>query len=426
MKDTGGSIYLPHRNSAFISRTDTNEQRFYARIDEAHDSIVRHGTSPKDYWWSVTDRNGVTHYYGKKKGSNSLDTESVLRGIDGSIAKWMLTESIDPNGNTVRYYYEVTSPQNQYPLGKTIYPSSIEYTGHYDGNTYTDGKYEIRFNRQGIVRDDIITSCNYGFEEVIDAILCNVTVAYEDKPFRLYHFYMHNNGNTLHKTMLNKVSMIDSLSCGTDVLSIIANDYCTTTTFQNPNIICTTLVGSNSMGNYLADKIIYDEVSHTFDYKTSPDKIFSETVTTISGLNDVGLSMPEKLKGATGYGVTELGLSSGSGWNVGGGLNVGLGFLVGLTSSSAGLSYNYGNSTSEGQLTLIDIDGDGYQDKVYTSGNGIYYCKRINGSNGNFSYDTKKTIKDLSGVGSFMKEKSHSHTLSEQLNFVASINLSET
>ena len=135
MKDTGGSIYLPHRNSAFISRTDTNEQRFYARIDEAHDSIVRHGTSPKDYWWSVTDRNGVTHYYGKKKGSNSLDTESVLRGIDGSIAKWMLTESIDPNGNTVRYYYEVTTPQNQYPLGKTIYPSSIEYTGHYDGNT---------------------------------------------------------------------------------------------------------------------------------------------------------------------------------------------------------------------------------------------------------------------------------------------------
>jgi hypothetical protein len=228
MKDNYGNIYIPHRNSEFISRSTSNTKRFYARIDEAHDSIVRHGTKPNNYWWSVTDRNGITHYYGKKKGVNAFDSLAVLRDITGNIAKWMLTESIDPNGNTVRYYYEVTRPQNYASLGKTIYPSSIEYTGHYDGNTYTDGKYEIRFNRQGIVRPDIITSCNYGFEEVIDAILCNVTVAYEDKPFRLYHFYMHNSKNTLYKTVLNRVSMIDSLMCGTDVLSTIANNYCNT------------------------------------------------------------------------------------------------------------------------------------------------------------------------------------------------------
>ena len=78
----------------------------------------------------------------------------------------MLTESVDPFGNSIRYYYEIVHPQEQYPLAKTIYPSSIEYTGHYDENQiYHSGKYEIRFNRQGIVRPDIITSCNYGFEE---------------------------------------------------------------------------------------------------------------------------------------------------------------------------------------------------------------------------------------------------------------------
>ena len=432
MKDREGEIYLPHRNREFIKRI-LEITRFYPRIDESKDSIIRHGENPKNYWWEVVDRNGITHYYGKKKGENDIDSECVLSGIDGNIAKWMLTESVDPFGNSIRYYYEIVHPQEQYPLAKTIYPSSIEYTGHYDENQiYHSGKYEIRFNRQGIVRPDIITSCNYGFEEVIDAILCNVTVAYDDKPFRLYQFHMHNTDKTLYKTILNRITMIDSIMCGEDLLSILANNYCDGEALDsinsNLNLTCAAIsdiVENSNMGNYISDKVNYSVVKHTFEYNTAPDSVFGPIVE-INNLNDVELSLPEKLLNATGYNVTELGLTEGKGWNVGGGANVGLGALVALTNSSAGLSYNYGNSTSKGNLTLIDIDGDGYQDKVFVSKGNIFYCKRINDDNGQFSYSDEKKIPELSNVGTFMKEKSHSHTLSGQLNFGASCNLSET
>ncbi|MBR1784793.1 MAG: hypothetical protein IJ760_05085 [Bacteroidales bacterium] len=46
---------MPHRTNQQANRLPDGTQ-FYARTGDAHDSIVRHGNSPKNYWWEVVDR----------------------------------------------------------------------------------------------------------------------------------------------------------------------------------------------------------------------------------------------------------------------------------------------------------------------------------------------------------------------------------
>ena len=58
-KDTDGEILpMPHRTNEQIHRAslldDSNRVQFLARTGDAHDSIVRYGDSPKNYWWKVT------------------------------------------------------------------------------------------------------------------------------------------------------------------------------------------------------------------------------------------------------------------------------------------------------------------------------------------------------------------------------------
>src|SRR5574344_1251069 len=105
-KDTGGHhLAMPHRTNQWLPRTGGNVQ-FYPRGEEAFDSIVRHGNAPYNYWWSVTDRNGITYYYGKQHADSVVDYNAVLKDINGNIAHWALTETVDAYGNSVKYYYD--------------------------------------------------------------------------------------------------------------------------------------------------------------------------------------------------------------------------------------------------------------------------------------------------------------------------------
>ena len=89
-KDAEGNIEkMPHRTNQWKLRADNpTETQFFPRVNETFDSIVRHGTNPTNYWWSVTDRNGITSYYGKKHDEDAVDTNAVLRDGKGNIAHW--------------------------------------------------------------------------------------------------------------------------------------------------------------------------------------------------------------------------------------------------------------------------------------------------------------------------------------------------
>ena len=188
-RDAGGHYKpLRHRTNANLPRLSGNV-RFYPRVEEAFDSIVRHGNSPANYWWEVTDRNGITSYYGKSHSSNSLDPNSVLKNdITGNIAHWALTETRAPYGNRVLYFYTIVSDYNNSSntgnQGKQIYLSRINYTADNSG----EGKYNIYFNLRGTPRKDINVSGKYGFKEVSARLLCNININYESEYLYVYQF----------------------------------------------------------------------------------------------------------------------------------------------------------------------------------------------------------------------------------------------
>ncbi|HCS87550.1 MAG TPA: hypothetical protein DIW30_03795, partial [Bacteroidales bacterium] len=70
--------------------------------------IIRHGTSPKDYYWTVTDRSGTTYYYGKYAADKNTNPNCVLKDANGNIAHWALAEVVDLYGNYMRYEYAVS------------------------------------------------------------------------------------------------------------------------------------------------------------------------------------------------------------------------------------------------------------------------------------------------------------------------------
>ncbi|MDR1346116.1 MAG: hypothetical protein LBK03_05395, partial [Bacteroidales bacterium] len=90
-KDAGGN-YLPmvHRGDWRTRPTDTVTQ-FYTRIEGAFLKIIRHGNSPKSYWWEVHDKNGMTYYYGKDTKRDYPNPDAVLTDALQNIAKWGLT-----------------------------------------------------------------------------------------------------------------------------------------------------------------------------------------------------------------------------------------------------------------------------------------------------------------------------------------------
>ncbi|MEK7990716.1 MAG: hypothetical protein VSS52_006890, partial [Thiotrichaceae bacterium] len=65
---------------------------------------------------------------------------------------------------------------------------------------------------------------------------------------------------------------------------------------------------------------------------------------------------------------------------------------------SAGVKVGYRNSKSKGLIALIDINGDGLQDKVYKDGGSIYYRANQAGPNGITEFGEKRHIANLSAI----------------------------
>ena len=338
-KDGNGNFReMPHRTNQWTSRSTLgNEEQFFPRKNEAFDSIVRHGTGPGNYWWTVTHKNGVTDYYGKYVSDNGVNNSCVLRAgasnFTGAIAQWALAESVDPFGNSVRYHYDIeyhrgtTGSSND---GKQIYVDTIYYTTK--GNDL--GKYKVVFTREP--KEDVIVSANRGFKEVTASNLCNIAVCFNNRAIRYYLFLTENSRASNFKTRL------------TDVVQLYKT--------SNGILPC----------SYLKELGVTDTlVSTHFDYYNYPEtnQMFGDTVSL--SLNDDDIKSTFITSGSALAKATALGGTRGKSWNIGGTMTVGIGPVVPLTTASVGGNFNYSRSKSEGALTLIDLDGDGLADKVY-------------------------------------------------------------
>ena len=394
---TGGFRKLAHRtnDTLSISRLSGNIQHF-PRKNEAYDSIVRHGSGPDNYWWTVTHKNGVTDYYGKYASDNGVNNSCVLRtGADntsGAIAHWALAESVDPYGNSVRYYYSVVFENvgiTDGAIGKQIYIESVSYTN----TSLEPGKYKVIFNRRDRERQDVIISANRGFAEVSAASLCNIGVFYNDTTVREYMFFDTLGRCSNYKTRLTDVVRIDRINA--------------------KPLGC---VGS--MSNLAEENTTR---SH-FDYFDSPqgDGIFGEEHRIDLNDDNVGswfLTNPASL-GNDGK-STALGSTRGKSWNIGGTVSVGVGPNVALTSVSVGGNFNYSRSKSEGALTLIDLDGDGLADKVFKVGKQLFYRPQIAIDDTTFEYGDTMHI---SGLTDFLRETSSTTTWGLQASALLAYN----
>ncbi|HEU5145576.1 MAG TPA: SpvB/TcaC N-terminal domain-containing protein, partial [Chryseosolibacter sp.] len=134
--------------------------RFYPRVEGAFNKIVRHGDTPANYWWEVTDKNGTRYFYGGSP--TGFEEDAVLRTREGSstaykgkVAQWFLREVRDLNGNTVRYHYAKIADagvEGGTVKGHQMYIEKITYTGVNGG----DGPYVVKFTRESGRPDKII------------------------------------------------------------------------------------------------------------------------------------------------------------------------------------------------------------------------------------------------------------------------------
>ena len=406
----GDYLEMPHRTNVRHARL-ADGTRFFPRVDDAHDSIVRHGTGPRDYWWSVTHSNGVTDYYGRLAGSGTGTSAGTvdraggtLASPGGDIARWVLTESRDTYGNYVTYRYDtVCRPGVGTAPGRAIYLSRIRYTG----NGSDSGAYEVYFKRKP--RPDISISCNYGFKEVSSELLESIVVTLNGEVLTMYYLDTRDEGGrSLYKTRLRSVTRIDTVLADPGLAAPGVN-------WDNfRNSIGATVVDSSRP--YLSTKYPYAGATTLFDYYDAPcaDSLFADPVTAV-GLADASGDIDARgLPGATTP-PTALGGTQSRGWDLGGTVGAGAGPVVMLTTASLGGSYSYSESESTGLMTLIDLDGDGLADKVYKKSDGVFCQLQLPPPDGAFSLAYGAEF-PLAGVDDFLVEESHTNSWGGQFS----------
>jgi len=100
------------------------EGEYRLRIEGPFQRIRRYGTAPNNYWWVVTDKNGMRQIFGG-------DASAQLRDPNGrGIFVWHLNRMVDANGKPWDYEYAPKNqPCTQRRAGGLHLSAEIRYTG---------------------------------------------------------------------------------------------------------------------------------------------------------------------------------------------------------------------------------------------------------------------------------------------------------
>ena len=358
-RDTNHNLRLnkPVYHREYEPRSTADSLQFYPRVEGAFRKIERYGGSPRDYYWVVTDKDGTRHYYG-------LTKQSTLRDHSQNIAKWMLEKSVDTYGNTVTYYYTTKfQGRANTPSAKQLCLDCIRYTGK--ENTPDQGQYIVRLT-YGSKRDRG-TSFRYGLEELDSVLLDRVEVLFRDTIVREYYFGYRQG--VFGKTLLCKI--FEGYDDSARYQRYTVSNQDSTIRELSPYNRCSATI----------DKDMYLHITHSFDYyDLDHHELFKQGVplehegTDNARVYDYLDSILLERRNISGSGS--------SGWNIYGALDVGGDYSTWLKTLSAGGHYTYTNDYSDGFLQLVDIDGDGYPDKLYKSLSGDLMCRpQIPGEN---------------------------------------------
>ena len=319
-------------NSVEYASRQAGPQNFFSRVQGGYRTIVRHGSTPRTYFWVVTDASQTKYFYGTKDGLNP-DSQSQLKA-GTNITQWYLSRVEDKWGNVIDYTYQ-TDNSNYTGIrtgGMAMWLSQITYTGFKGSKGYTPGKYSVEFiTSKG--RLDTRISLNKGLKLIDDRKLTDVVIKYDGNEVKRYKLDLQNG--YFNKTKLSGVSEWH----------------------QN---------GSTSEKFY----------EHTFDYFGSDELTYTEKTISIDHRNADAGDVPEEMDSWVGRAIratvppSVVSSSSSAGWT--GGARIGVGYDV-LKSAvpvlpqfdnvkTVGLKYVRGGNTTITKHQLMDINGDGIPD----------------------------------------------------------------
>jgi RHS repeat-associated protein len=347
------------------------EKQFYPRVEGAFSKIIRHGSSPRTYWWEVTNKEGVRYFYGGDP-STGVDAASTLADASGNIAHWALREALDLHGNFVHYFYtKVGDPgiAGGQVVGVQLYLSKITYTG-YNG---TEGRYSILLGRDRdvdghVTRKDVTITAINGFKQVTADLLRRIDVQLDGVDIR--HYELTYKEGAFYKTLLASVSQYDA-----------SGKFFNQHTFDYYNDIAS--------GGVLVP------LATAKPWVIGPDNIHGNMLTHLSGFTDEASALSGTSNSDLSAGVT---------------VSVGLGADISTKLNTVGGAFSYSQSQSQGLLTMIDVNGDGLPDKLFldAGSNTLYYRPNQSGTSGRTSFGDKIAI---SGINVFKKDKSTGYTV---------------
>jgi RHS repeat-associated protein len=325
---------------ALIKRNTEKEKEFYPRVEGSFDKIVRHGNSPKNYWWEVTSKNGHRSFYGGTPEKGMI-TAAVLQDEKGNIAHWALVQTRDLDNNCEHYTY--TKVQNPDVAigngGQQLYIDKISYTG----TPGQDGPYSVAFIRDRQLREpqrkDIIIDGRYGYKMVTADLLRKINISLNNQPIRSYE--LKYKEGAFYKTLLDNISELDDAG---KVFYSHSFDY-----YDDVNT-----------------KAGYLPLGEQKKWDIGNDDIKAGLINPIDGFDDRSSALSTEKSNSFGFGLAITVGFTGDSWS---------------KQFTVGGSFEFDRTTNEGLVCMLDIDGDELPDKVYKKGSQLFYRPNLKYAN---------------------------------------------
>lgn len=350
-------------------------RKYHPRIEGAFAQIIRHGDSPKDYWWEVIEKDGQRSFYGGTPEQKQMD-KAVLKTSSDEIAEWFLVERRDPNGNFIRYtytYQEDRGPNGNHSLGYNRYLDRISYTGH--GGI--EGRFHIKFLRDQQLeeqrRSDAYVSATLGFKKVVASLLRRIEIRMDEELIRSYSFDYQDG--VFNKKLLTKIHHLDSEG---NIFNTHELDYFNDTKIEGRF----TPLAEPQNSQFQFDNLKGPLTSSILGFQNEPSFL---------GGNRAN-------NGSLGIAVT-----------VGG---PGKTFFK---NNTGGGHYTFTQTKARGINTLLDINGDGLGDKVFVMEGELYFRPNLGVINDQLQFGTREKI--MSGrVDQFSFSRTRNHSYGGEVN----------
>ena len=363
-----------------ISLTDATHGTYGAKVDDGSFLAYVYNS---DESWTVTDKQGTIYTFAADTSAqivSNTDTTHVFR--------WYLTEMRDTNDNFIAYTYSKDAGQ--------VYPSSITYTGH--GSTA--GIFAVNFTLES--RSDAVTSFATGFSVKTSYRISAINVTENSSTIRNYALAYIAGSNdirsllsTITETATDEAtSSIITKPATTFDYSANTDSWTEDTSFGGlPEPIAGTSLGSLGIyffdvnGDALPDMVKSKSTTRTV-YINNGDNTWTEDTSITVPLqfaNSLGKDTGVRVFDLNGDGEQDL-ISShiDSSGNVASGIYLNNGDGTGWTEDTTlavPIAFTNDGSGLDFGVRIIDADGDGMQDLVY-SRDGMTTAVYINNGDG--------------------------------------------